>query len=172
MCFVTSFIYVYRYSSDSDIIINPYISNWALITAISFIIANIIIDKKVDNYVGKKYINEFIKISEKINDAGYNLGISYRKLKKLKITNSHQKENSINIEQMLDTSKPTWDGLVYEAFAKEEIRQLQESPASFDLETTFELSDNIEKQADYLQQEQNVSGLTKKLISPKNTSNK
>ena len=68
----------------------------SLITLLYCTITHIVIKKKLDNYIDKQFINNITQLEEKINNSGYNLGKSYRKLKKLQEKNYHQKEIIIN----------------------------------------------------------------------------
>ena len=68
----------------------------SLITLLYCTITHAAIKKKLDNYINNQFINKITQLEEKINDTGYKLGESYRKLKKIKEINNQQEETIIN----------------------------------------------------------------------------
>ena len=77
----------------------------SLITMLYCVITHIVIKKKLDNYVFKQFINDLTQISKKVNNAGYNLGKAYRKLKKLQKSNVCEEEIVINTDIVKNTEE-------------------------------------------------------------------
>lgn len=156
------------------ILLIPMSINWILVIATAFTIANIIIYKKIDNS-DIEYENELTQTSNKFMSARYNFINLLKKLKELQKNNNKSEEELVNSKHIQKSPEVTYDGLVYEAFVREEIKQLQEiseSSAPFNPEVIFELDENIEEQANISQREQcGLVLLKKKTPLKKNNQN-
>ena len=153
------------------VLLIPMSINWILVTATTFTLANIIIRKEIDNS-DIKYENELTETSNKFMSDIYNFINLRKKLKELQKNNNKDEINQVNSRQIQVSPEVTYDSLVYDAFVKEEIKQLQSLPEQINSEIILESDDSAEEKNNISQQEQSGPVLTKKKTLPRNTRNK
>lgn len=116
----------------------------SLITLLYCTLTHGAIKKKLDNYTNNQFFNDITQIEEKINDAGYNLGESYRKLRKLQEDNTHQEE-IINNEIVQDV--------------EEKETENKDTKYSYNFTDSYKSNDNHSKEQET---KKDVKKLTKK----------